>query len=161
PAAAPVLKVPGMQFARFGSPLQFKVSGVDPLDLPVQLKAAQLPTGAIFDPVGGRFEWTPNASQAGKYQIVFTASNGAGKSSMAEVVIEVGSGAPALTGTAACSPGAIGTLHGKWLAEGDQTFSDPSGKALALGGTSVKVNGESVPALFVSGTRVNFLCPAL
>jgi uncharacterized protein (TIGR03437 family) len=157
PAAAPVLTVPGNQLVRIGTGLRFKVTAVDPLDLPVQVTAAKLPAGASFDPATGQFDWTPNSSQSGAYQIAFTATSGADRSSHAQVTVDVGSGAPVVTSAGACSPGAIGTLHGKWLAE--DVLADFSGNS-TLGGTSVRVNGQPVATLSVSSTRVKFLCPA-
>jgi uncharacterized protein (TIGR03437 family) len=159
PASAPVLTVPENQLVRFGTPLRFQVTGADPLELPVQITAAKLPAGATFDPMSGWFDWTPNASQAGSYQIAFTATNGADRSSNAQVTVDVSSGAPIVTSAGACSPGAIGTLRGKWLAE--DTLADFSGASAALGGTSVKVNGSPVATLSVSPMRVKFLCPAV
>jgi uncharacterized protein (TIGR03437 family) len=161
PSSAPILTVPGKQFARFGAPLSFQITGADPSDSPLQLMAADIPAGAAFDPLSGRFDWTPNSSQGGQQQVTFTATNGAGRSSIAQVAIDVDSGAPVLTNAGACSPGAIGTLRGKWLAEAGKTLADATGQSLSLGGTTVKVNGEPVPALFASATRVNFICPSL
>jgi uncharacterized protein (TIGR03437 family) len=161
PSSAPILTLPDRQFARFGSPLSFQVTGVDPLDSPVRLLAADLPAGATFDPLSARFDWTPGSSQAGKHEVTFKAINGIGQSSTAQVLIDVDSGAPVLTGSGACSPGAIGTLRGKWLVKDGNELADPSGKSLVLGGTGVAVNGEPVPTIFVSSTRVSFICPTL
>src|SRR5205814_992868 len=49
----------------------------------------------------------------------------------------------------------------KWLAGADSMLTDPSGSTMDLGGTRVSVNGESVPVLAASASRVSFLCPAL
>ena len=162
PSPTPILTVPDEQFARFGKQLSFQVAGQDPSDLPVQLMATDVPPGAFFNPLSGRFEWTPNSMQAGKYKVTFTATNVARQSSAAQVLINVDSGAPALIAADdfACSPGAIATLKGTWLAD-ESTLSDPSGSSMGLGGTKVKVNGESAPLLFASPTRVSFLCPKL
>jgi uncharacterized protein (TIGR03437 family) len=160
PSSAPLLRVPGKQFARFGERLTFQVTGVDPTELPVQVTAADVPGGAYFDPLSGTFQWTPTATQRGDYRVTFTATNVAQRTASAEVTIDVDSGAPVLSGDGlACSPGAIGTLNGKWLA--DSTNADPSGGALELGGTGVKVNGRAVPVLFASATRVTFMCPTV
>ena len=163
PASAPILTALDRQFARFGTPLSFMIAAVDPSDLPFQLMAGDLPAGAMFDPASGRFEWTPSASQAGAHRITFEAVNSARQSSTVEVTIDVDSGAPVLSSSEqfACSPGAIGGLSGKWFAESGDTFSDPSGNSLNLGGTKVMVNNLNQPVLFVSATRVNFLCPVL
>ena len=163
PASTPILTVPDGQFTRFGAPLSFTIAAVDPSDLPFRLTVGDLPAGAMFDPVSGRFEWTPNASQAGTHRITFGAVNSAQQLSTVQVTIEVDSGAPVLSASEefACSPGATASLGGKWLTESGNTFSDPSGNALDLGSTKVRINGQNVPVLFASPTRVNFLCPAL
>jgi uncharacterized protein (TIGR03437 family) len=163
PASAPVLSVPGRQIARFEEPVRFAITGTDSADLPVQLTAAGVPAGASFDSASGGFEWVPNASQSGKYLVAFTATNSARQSSTAQVTIEVDSGMPALTpsGQVSCSPGSVASLSGKWLAAPGSALSDPSGRAMDLGGTKVKVNGQYVPVLSSSATQVNFLCPAL
>ena len=82
--------------------------------------------------------------------------------------LEVDSGASAITKVinaashseeAACSSGAIGRLEGRWLSE-ESAASDTSGSSLRLSGTAVTVNGDAVPILYASATRVDFLCPA-
>jgi len=161
-SSTPVLMAPNKQFAIFGMPLSFHVAAVDPTESAAYLTATNLPPGAFFDPLSGRFDWTPNTSQIGTYQITFTAVNVARHSSSAQVVIDVDSGNPVvISEPSACSPGALGTLKGKWLVESGETFSDPSGEALELGGTRVKVNGQSVPVISAAPTRVSFICPAL
>jgi hypothetical protein len=81
----------------------------------------------------------------------------------AEVLVEVDRGMPALTDSqqVACSPDAICSIFGKWLASQDWTTSEPSGYALRLGGTQVRINGEPVPILSSSPAKVSFLCPKL
>jgi len=163
PGAGPVLSIPKTQFARLGTVVRFVVGAEDPSDLPVQLTAQSLPTGASFDPATGLFHWIPVESQQGTHVLVFTATNSAGQSSAAQVTIEVDAGAPSLTPSQAvgCSPNAIGSLAGRWLAPENSVLSDPSGSTVDLGGVRVQVNGQAVPVLYRSATRVNFLCPAL
>jgi uncharacterized protein (TIGR03437 family) len=163
PSSAPVLSVPGKRIARFEEPVSFAITGTDSADLPVQLTVAGVPAGATFSPATGGFEWVPNASQSGTYEIAFTATNSARQSSTAQVTIEVDSGMPVLTPSSQvlCSPGSVASLSGKWLAAPGSALSDPSGNAMELGGTRVKVNSQYVPVLFSSATRVNFLCPLL
>jgi uncharacterized protein (TIGR03437 family) len=162
PAAAPAFQAPGKQFARFGKTLRFNVSAGEATGLPVQLSAANLPAGASFDPASGGFEWTPSESQQGSHVVSF-AANAAGQSATAQVTIDVDSGAPVLDQSAgfACSPGAIGSVRGKWLAGSVHGSTDLSGEALSLAGASVKVNGEFVPVIQTSAGQVQFLCPAL
>jgi len=162
-ASRPILTVPGKQAIRFGAPVRFTIGTLDAGEQPVQLTAAGVPAGASFDPVSGRFEWVPSTAQAGKYQIDFIATNSAGQSSHAQVPLEVDSGLPVLTSgqPLSCSPGSVASLTGKWLAVPDSMLTDPSGSTMDLGGTKVRVNGEYVPVLAASATRVSFLCPAL
>jgi uncharacterized protein (TIGR03437 family) len=162
PAEAPLLQVAGKQFARFGKTLRFDISAGEGSGLPVQLMAADLPAGASFDAASGRFEWTPSESQQGS-RIVSFAANAGGQSATARVTIDVDSGAPVIDQSAAfaCSPGAIGSLQGKWLSGSAHGSTDLSGEALSLEGTGVKVNGEFAPVIEVSMSRVQFVCPAL
>jgi uncharacterized protein (TIGR03437 family) len=161
PTSRPVLTVPGRQMAKVGGPIHFEVSAVDPADLPVQLTASGVPAGAAFDAATGRFEWTPATAQAGRYNVTFTAAGATGQSSSAQVPVDVTSGNPVLeSAEQMCSPGAIASVKGSWLAESGRTLSDPSGKALDLGGTKVKINAQYVPVLLASSTKVQFLCPA-
>jgi uncharacterized protein (TIGR03437 family) len=148
-AKGPVLSVPESQMSRIGSATKFTVGVVDPAGLPVQLAAAALPSGAVFDADSGRFEWTPLASQSGRSEVVFTAVNSARQSTSAAVTFEVDSGVPVLDSSKplVCSPGAVANLSGKWLV-------DP-----AVGSTRVKVNGEEMTVLHASAATVEFLCP--
>jgi uncharacterized protein (TIGR03437 family) len=163
PGSAPVLADPGRQIIQAGQRVSFKVSAADPDGLPVQLSARGIPPGASFDAPGGQFNWTPDASQSGQYRVTFAATNSAGQSSSLQVPIEVGSGKPSLdpSGPAVCSPGAVASLNGVWLAASGAVFSDPSGGSMSLGGTKVSVNNEYAPVLYSSATQVKFLCPAL
>jgi uncharacterized protein (TIGR03437 family) len=158
----PIVIAPHSQAGKRGSPLRFTVSAADPAELPVQLAASDLPAGATFDAATGGFEWTPAATQGGKHKVTFTATNAAGRSSSAQVTMEVTSGDPTLgPAERACSPGAVATLTGSWLAEPGPAVTDPSGNAMELGGTKVKVNGEYVPVLSASSTEVEFVCPSV
>jgi len=157
----PVVIAPRSQAGKRGSPLRFTVSAADPSELPVELAASDLPEGAIFDVASGAFEWTPTVSQGGKYKVTFTAANAIGRSSAVQVAMEVTAGDPTLSpAERACSPGAVATLTGSWLAEPGPAVTDPSGTSVELGGTKVKVNGEYVPVLSASSTEVHFVCPS-
>jgi uncharacterized protein (TIGR03437 family) len=157
----PVLQVPERQLARSESLLSFTVRAADPGDLPVHLEASAIPAGASLAPLTGVFEWSPRASQAGTYKVRFTATNVVGQSSTADVELEVDAGIPVLNEPASsCSPGAIDSLNGKWLAAPGSHFSDPSGSSLDLAGTRVMVNGQAAPVVYSSEDRVSFLCPS-
>jgi uncharacterized protein (TIGR03437 family) len=161
-AARPVLTAPRRKDAKYGEPISFTASAVDPGDLPVQLAAVGAPDGASFDASTGLFSWIPNSAQVGKHQVSFTASDALAPMSTAQTIIEVGTGTPVLTSqNISCSSSAPATLNGSWLATGKTQLSDPSGNSMELGGTRVSANGQYVPVLLSSQDRVQFLCPAL
>lgn len=72
--------------------LSFTVSATDPDDDTVTLSAANVPTGASFNPNTGVFSWTPTLSQAGNYVVTFHASDNGSpvETGQIEVVITVG-----------------------------------------------------------------------
>jgi uncharacterized protein (TIGR03437 family) len=161
-AGHPLLMVPDRQAAKPGTAVRFSVSAADPLDLPVQVSASGLPAGARFDASTGGFEWTPTDAQIGSHQVRFDVANTAAQSMSAEVAIDVSSGAPSLSKAVhPCSPGAIGSVSGTWLASPGSNLLDPTGKSAELGNTQVTVNGESVRVLLATPTRLDFLCPAV
>ncbi len=123
PSSSPVLTVPDSLLVKLGEPVSFTVSATDGSELPVQLSASKLPAGGSFQHEEGRLSWTPDPSQLGDRELAFTAANSAGVSSATRAYIHVGSGLPTLTGSqqAACSPGAIASLNGRWLSQ------DPGG----------------------------------
>jgi uncharacterized protein (TIGR03437 family) len=154
----------GHRLVKYGSEVSFSVFRSDP---GASLSVTSLPPGASFDAGSGTFDWIPTAAQMGTYEVTFDALSPAGELMTEHVALEVDSGAPAITTVtnaashsqeAACSPGAIGRLEGRWLS-GESAASDASGNSLQLAGTSVIVNGEAVPILFASATRIDFLCP--
>jgi uncharacterized protein (TIGR03437 family) len=131
------------------------------------LSAADLPAGSLFDPASGLLTWTPSAFQQGAYDLAFTATSPGGDTSTEHFILNVDSGAPVVTRVVnaasrskdgVCSPGAIASLEGRWLVDGI-TAADPTGQSLQLSGTTVSINGEAVPLLYASATRVDFLCP--
>jgi uncharacterized protein (TIGR03437 family) len=158
----PVITVPKDQAGKPGAPVSFAVTAADPSEQPVSLSASNLPAGAAFDSATGRFEWTPVAAQNGMYKVQFNATDQLGQSSSAQVGIDIGSGEPTLAATRnACSPGAIGSVTGSWLAATGASVSDPSGTAIELDGTKLLVNGQYVPLISASATQVQFICPSL
>src|SRR5579885_3475394 len=170
PSSAPVLRLPGDQLVKAGTPLAFTITAMDARGIPAPVRASDLPANAAFDPATGSFTWTPDNSQSGSYRITFTTTESLGASSKGQVGIEVDSGKPVVTGivngatqasSLVCSPGAVASLNGKWLTAEDSILSDPTGAATELGGTRVEVNGDPVGMLYASQTRVDFLCPNL
>jgi len=166
PASAPVLTIPQDVNTVFGKLVSFTFAAADPQGLTVVLSASGLPNGATFDPVTGRFSWTPTQAQQGVYSIALTATNSATASSTGHIAITVDSGKPVVTGILnaasraepACSPGSVASLAGRWLAAVDTPVSDPSGAVTVLAGTRVRVNGQYVPVVYASPTRVDFIC---
>jgi uncharacterized protein (TIGR03437 family) len=153
PASGPAISVPQDQFIQFGTPVNFKVTARS--GEPVAVAAKDLPTGASFDSKTGRFQWTPLKSQQGSYDVKFTAA-----SETQTVHMEVGPGTPVIRDSSqlACSAGAIASLKGMWLSDGDAS-ADASGASMELSGARLKVNGAYVPVLFASQSQVQFLCP--
>jgi uncharacterized protein (TIGR03437 family) len=158
------LGVPGYLFAKYGTQVEFRVSLSDPA---ATLAASDLPSGAVFDAASGLFQWVPGVTSQGTHHIVFKEVGPAGGLLTAASIIEVDSGTPVVSrivnaasrsAATACSPGAIASLEGRWLVEG-QGGSDPTGRSTELSGTIVSANGIEVPILSASISRVDFLCP--
>ena len=158
------LNVPGHQLVKYGTQVRFTVSASDPGS---SLSAAALPEGALFNAASGVFAWSPSAAQQGTYDPLFTGRSPSGELATGHVILEVDSGTPVVTRLvngasrsqeSACSPGAVGSLEGRWLSAGP-AVSDASGSSLQLGGTTVRIDGAAVPVLYASATMVNFLCP--
>jgi len=159
------IHVPGPRFVKYGSEVRFRVSSGDPAAI---LSTGVLPAGAYFDDTTGEFWWTPDGTQLGAHDISFYAIDSAGVKTDASVTVAVDSGAPEVTEIvnaasrsqkAACSPGAIAAIKGRWLSDGTAEVSDPSGNSMEVAGTKVWVNGVMVPVLSASSTEVNILCP--
>jgi len=78
---APAVTAPALLTATEAIALAFTVAAVDAdADVITSLSALGLPTGATFTPNGtytsGTFSWTPSLTQAGDYDVVFTAVSG-------------------------------------------------------------------------------------
>jgi len=160
------LSTPSRRLVKYGTEVRFAVFSSDQGG---SLSVTSLPAGASFDAASGTFDWIPTAAQQGTYQVIFNSLSPTGELMTEDVELEVDSGAPAITRVinagshsqdAACSPGAIGRLEGRWLSGESAVASDASGSSLRLSGTAVMVNGDAVPVLYASATRVDFLCPA-
>jgi hypothetical protein len=81
---APIFDSIDPQAALENELLTFTVSVVDPDGDGFTLSAADVPTGASFNPQTGVFSWTPTLSQAGNYVVAFSSTD---------------NGSPAETGT--------------------------------------------------------------
>ncbi len=79
---APVVNAPAVVNGTEGTPVSFAVTAVDPDGNPITSFTADLgalPPGATFGPDPGNqnaaFQWTPGATDAGNYTLIFTATN--------------------------------------------------------------------------------------
>lgn len=73
----PVLNVIGAKGVNENTNLNFTVSGSDPDGDAVTLSATGLPVGATFNTATGVFDWTPDYTQSGTYNVTFTISDSA------------------------------------------------------------------------------------
>ena len=158
------IRVPGRRSVKYGTELRFQVSTEDP---GATLSTGGLPPGAFFDANAREFRWTPDSTQIGTHEIKFSAADAAGGSAAASVTVQVDSGEPVVTGVvnaasrvreAACSPGAIAAIQGRWLTNG-ATVEDAGGGSTEAAGTKVWANGAAVPVLSASDTELHVLCP--
>jgi len=166
--SGPVLKVPGVQATQPGKPLNFTVSAADTSGTTAMVSVSSLPQNAWFDSSRGAFSWVPETSQIGLHKVHFTATDLAGASSSADVMIKVQSSPPivlSMSNSASyvndggCSPGGVVSLFGGSFtnAQGEASQSNPL--PVALNGVHVKVNDVDVPLLYASEFQVNLQCP--
>jgi hypothetical protein len=104
----PVLAAIGPQATNENVQLTFGVSATDPDGTTPALTTVGLPTGASFTDNGngtGSFDWTPDFTQSGSYQVTFIASDGiASDSEVVPVTVnELGNQAPVLAAIGAQS----------------------------------------------------------
>ncbi len=158
------IHVPGRQFVKYGTEIRFRIS---PSDSAAAVSAGALPAGAYFDSATGEFWWTPDRTQLGAHEIAFASVDSTGATANASVTVQVDSGEPVVTGIvnaasrsreAACSPGAIAAIQGRWLITG-AAVADASGSSTELAATRVWANGTAIPILSASDTELNVLCP--
>ena len=164
PETSHSIDAPRRRAVRSGNEVRFGVSVSDPA---ASVFAHGLPAGASFDPSTGEFRWTPDGTQLGAHPITFSTVDSSGRKTSASVTVQVDSGDPVVTGIvnaathsadAACSPGGIATIEGRWLTDGTSA-ADASGNSLQLAGVKVWANGLAVPILSASETELNILCP--
>ncbi|MCU0641196.1 MAG: hypothetical protein MUC35_03800 [Candidatus Margulisbacteria bacterium] len=73
PADLPQITPVGSREINFGQSLVLTLNATDPKGQPVYFDAANLPKGAILNPRGGQFVWTPSIYQLGTYRVTFAA----------------------------------------------------------------------------------------
>ncbi len=76
PAAAPRMANIRPRSVKAGHPVKLRVKAKSPSKQPLTYLAMSLPAGAALDAQSGRFLWTPNATQVGKYVVTFVATDG-------------------------------------------------------------------------------------
>jgi phage-related protein len=133
---APILSTIGSKSVREGNNLNFNISAIDPDGTTPAFSAVGLPTGAAFADNGngtGTFNWTPNYTQAGSYQVVFRASDGSAIDSeiVSINVLEAGNQAPVIA-----SIGPRSTTEGSALIF-TVTATDPDGTTPSLSNTTL------------------------
>ena len=111
--------------------ITFTVSAADPDGNAItNLVAAPLPAGATFTKnaanTSGTFSWTPSFTQAGSYNVTFTASNALSGSATTAITVTNVDRAPVVTAPATAS-GAEGSLLTV-----NVTAADPDGDAIFL-----------------------------
>ncbi len=159
----PHLRAPRSVAGTPEAPVRFQVSAADS----ATIKAAGLPQGSVFDANTGDFEWNALAADRGEHEISFIATDALGARTVRTVIVYIGTGEPVATrlrnmaGTTACSPGAISSVSGWFLASGATPLADRSGNSASLDETRVLVNGAYAPILSASAGQVEFLCPNL
>jgi hypothetical protein len=99
---APALLRPADRTVVEGQPVRIQLSATDPQGDPIRFVSNLLPGGAKLDPATGVFEWTPAFTQAGAYQIPFTATDGADATTkFATITVLNANAAPGSTTSAA------------------------------------------------------------
>jgi len=132
----PILATIGAQSITEGLNLTFGISATDPDGTTPSLNTSTLPTGASFTNNGdgtGDFDWTPDYTQSGSYDVTFYAFDGAATDSeiVTITIVEAGNQSPVLAtiGTQATTEGVLLTFG--------ISASDPDGTTPTLDATSL------------------------
>lgn len=141
----PVLSQIGNRSATEGQTISFAISASDPDGDQLAYSATGLPAGADFNPATRVFNWTPGYSQAGRYVMVFTVTDGALTDSEA-VAIDVAN---------FNRPPVLSQIGSKTVVENSQMIiiinaSDPDGDRLAYsaGGMPAGANFNATSRVF-------------
>jgi membrane-bound inhibitor of C-type lysozyme len=127
---APVVTAPATASGNEGTLISFTVSASDPDgDAIASLTGAPLPSGATFTAnaanTSGTFNWTPSFTQAGSYNVTFTAANALTGSASTSITVNNVDRAPVVTAPPTAS-GAEGTTI-----TFNVSAADPDGDAIA------------------------------
>jgi len=136
---APILAAIGNQAVTEGDNLNLGITAIDPDGTTPALTATGLPSGASFIDNGngtGTFDWTPGYTQAGVYNVTFTASDGSlTNDEIVEItVLEAGNQSPILA-----SIGSQSTTENINLNFG-VSASDPDGTTPSLQTSALPAN---------------------
>ncbi len=126
---APVLaEIGNKNNAKEGEKILFTVSATDTDDDVLAFDAAPLPAGAQFDKQTGEFDWTPDFTQAGTYEITFSVTDSKGGEDNEKVLFTIAdtNRAPVFAAVGQKNVGADALLTFPVSA------SDPDGDALTL-----------------------------
>jgi uncharacterized protein (TIGR03437 family) len=162
------LSVPDQLVGQPGLPLHFTAVSRDGQNLPIAVSVSGLPALAVFDAQTGEFEWLPSESDLGRHAVTFAATNAVGAATRKTMTIDIGLGLPRLaslrngsgtSASAACSPGSVATVVGRFLSGSDLTVSAPVADASVVRRTRVLVNGDDATVLSSAKDTVDFVCP--
>ena len=141
---APILNTIGNQTVNEGELLEFAVSASDPDDNDLTYEAANLPSGAAFDPASQTFSWTPEYGQAGSYQVLFSVSDNGSPimSDSEEITITVGD---------VNRPPVLNTIGNRTVSEGELlefvvSATDPDGDDLTYEAANLPSGAAFDPA---------------
>src|SRR6185369_349832 len=143
---APVVTAPATASVAENGLLTVNVTVADPDGNEItSLTATGLPAGATFTPgpgnTSGTLSWTPGFSQAGSYNVTFTASNALNGSSATAITVTNTDRAPVVTAPATA------TVAENGLLTVNVTVADPDGDGI----TSLTATGVPAGATFTPG----------
>ncbi|MCL6591934.1 MAG: putative Ig domain-containing protein [Firmicutes bacterium] len=158
----PVFDSVDNQTVNEGQLLQFTVHGADPDGDTLSYTATNLPSGASFNPVSSQFNWTPDYTQAGSYNVHFEVSDGKLIDSK-DITITVNNvnrapvanAGPDQTLTATSGSGDLVTLNGAGSSDPDNdsltyTWTGPFGTVIGINPVITLPPGTWVYTLLVN-----------
>ena len=115
-----------------GSTLTITLSATDPNADPITYSATGMPSGATLN--GNIFSWTPNYTQAGTYNVTFTASDGLLTSSQSTTIVVNNTDRPPVFSSIGNKTVVAGTLLTITL-----SATDPDGYAITYSATGMPI----------------------
>jgi hypothetical protein len=131
----PVLDLIGNKQGSEGELLQFTITASDPDGNALTYSASNLPAGATFDPTTQTFSWTPDYTQAGNYNVLFSVTdNGTPPMSASEeITVTVGN----VNRPPVLNPIGDKTVNEGQLLQFTITATDPDGNELTYSGSNL------------------------